>query len=255
MSRVHLVIPDPHAHPDHDNLRADWLAKLIIDLRPDVVINLGDCADMASLSSYDKGKRSFTGRSYRADIESHLDFQESMWGPVKRTKKKLPYRVVLEGNHEHRIEKALDLSPELQGTIGFRDYDFDTYYDEVVRYNGGTPGVVDIDGISYAHYHVSGVMGRGVSGERPASALLAKKYKSCTQGHTHTFDYAVRTDADGRRVQGLVAGVYQDYDAQWAGAQVNALWYPGVAIKRDVENGQYDLQWVSMEALRKEYGG
>lgn len=250
---IHLVVPDQHAHSDFDNSRADLLACLILDLKPDVVVNIGDCADMPSLSSYDKGKRSFVGRSYRADIDAHLDFQDRMWAPVKATKKKLPYRIVLEGNHEHRIEKALDLSPELAGTIGFKDYDFDRYYDNVYRYDGSSPAVVDVDGIAYAHYHCSGVLGRPVSGERPASALLTKRFKSCTMGHTHTFDYCVRTDADGRRVQGLVCGVYQDYRSAWAGG-ANDLWYPGVAIKRNVCDGQYDLQWVSLNSLKKEYG-
>lgn len=254
MSKIHLVIPDPHAHPDFPNDRADYLACLIRDLKPDVVINLGDSADMSSLASYDKGKRAAIGRSYRADIDSHLEFQDRLWGPVKAAKKKLPYRVVLEGNHEHRIEKALDLSPELVGAIGFQDYDFDTYYDRVVRYAGSSPGSLDVDGITYAHYHLSGVMGKSVAGERPAATLLAKKYKSCTQGHSHTFDYTVRTDANGRKLHGLVAGVYQDYDSPWAG-EVNAMWQRGVAIKRNVEDGDYDLQWVSLAALKAEYSG
>src|SRR5690606_28393748 len=116
-------IPDQHAHYQHDNRRADWLSKLTIDLSPDIVVNLGDAADMPSLSSYDKGTRSFQGRSYRQDIDAHLDFQSRWWDPVKARKKRLPYRVVLEGNHEHRIERALDLSPELVETIGFKDYD------------------------------------------------------------------------------------------------------------------------------------
>jgi hypothetical protein len=208
---------------------------------------------MSSLASYDKGKRSAIGRNYRADIDSHLEFQDRLWSPVRAAKKKLPYRVVLEGNHEHRIEKALDLSPEFEGVLSFKDYDFDSYYDRVVRYNGGTPGNVDVDGITYAHFHLSGVMGRPVGGERAASSLLARKYKSCTQGHSHTFDYAVRTDANGRKLHGLVCGVYQDYDAPWAG-EVNALWSSGVAIKRNVENGQYDLQWISLAALKADYG-
>lgn len=254
MSKVHLVIPDQHAHPDFNNDRADYLACLIRDLKPDVVINIGDAADMPSLASYDKGKRAFAGRSYLADINSHLEFQDRLWSPVKAAKKKLPYRVILEGNHEHRIEKALDLSPELEGNIGFQDYDFDTYYDRVIRYAGGTPGILDVDGVSYAHYHLSGIMGKSVGGERPAATLLGKKFKSCTQGHTHTFDYTVRTDVDGKHLHGLVCGVYQDYRAPWAG-EVNNMWYPGVAIKRNVENGHYDLQWVSLAALKKEYSG
>lgn len=253
MTKIHLVIPDQHAHPDFNNDRADWLAQLIIDVKPDVVINIGDAADMASLASYDKGKRSYHGRSYAQDITSHLDFQERLWGPVKLRKKKLPRTIVLEGNHEQRIERALDLSPELQGTIGFNDLDFSTYYDDIVRYDGSTPGIIEVDGISYAHFFISGVMGRSIGGLYPAASLLAKQHSSCTQGHSHLFDLSVQTNVKGEKLFGAVCGVYQDYDSSWAG-NVNRLWHRGVLIKHNVENGNYDPQWVSIEALKKTYG-
>jgi hypothetical protein len=249
---THLVIPDCHAHPDYNNSRADLLARLIIDLQPEVVVNIGDAADLPSLSSYDKGKRSFTGRSYRKDIDSHLDFQERMWEPVKRRKKKLPRTVFFEGNHEHRIEKALDLSPELVGTVGFNDLELGKYYDEIVRYEGGTPGVKTIDGIAYAHYFISGVMGRPLSGLSPAKALVDKRHRSSTCGHSHLADWFV-TSPDGGPIMGCVAGVFQDYDAPWAG-ESNKLWWRGVVIKRNVENGSYDPEFVSLDRLRKEYG-
>ena len=135
---------------------------------------MGDAADMAALSSYDKGKRSFHGKSYKNDLLAHLDFQERLWEPVRATKKKTPYRIILEGNHEHRIEKALDLSPELSGTIGFRDYDFDKYYHEVVRYEGSTPGILHLEGALFSHYFVTGISGRPLGGERPGHMLINK---------------------------------------------------------------------------------
>lgn len=250
---THLVIPDQHANPDYHNNRADWLAGLIKDVRPDVVVNIGDAADMSSMSSYDKGTKGFQGRSYRKDIDSHLEFQDRMWAPVKRSKKKLPCRVMMEGNHEFRLKRALQLSPELDGAISFDDFDFKNYYDEVIEYNGNTPGVYTKDGVSYAHYFISGVACRPISGEHQAYSLLTKQFTSCTQGHTHTTDFAVRTDVNGRRIQGLVVGVYQDYWSDWAG-EANRMWWRGVVIKRNVEDGHYDPQWVSIEALRKEYG-
>lgn len=246
-------MPDQHAHPDHNNDRADYLSHLIIDVQPDVVVNIGDAADMPSLSNYDKGKRSFQGRSYKADINAHLDFQSRVWDPVRARKKKLPYRVVLEGNHEHRIERALDLSPELTGTIGFGDFDFDTYYNDVIRYDGGTPGVVELDGILFAHYFITGVSGRPIGGERPAHMLLDKTGTSCVAGHLHTFDYAVRHNINGKVRSGLIAGCYQDYDNEWAG-NIAHLWRRGVAVLRNVENGDFDLEWWSIARLKKEYG-
>lgn len=252
MTKIHLVIPDPHAHPQYNNDRADYIGKLIVDLKPDVVVNLGDMWDMSSMSGYDRGKKSFQGRQYKKDIDAGLDFDTRMWEPIRKAKKRRPDAYFFEGNHEHRLKKLLDLQPELEGTVGFNDLDLNRNYDEVIEYQGQTPGMMNIDGINYAHYFVSGVMGRPVGGEHPAYSLITKEFSSCTCGHIHTMDYSVRTDANGRKLHGLVAGVYQDYDSDWAG-EVNKLWWRGVVIKRNVEDGNYDPQFVSLEALKKEY--
>lgn len=253
MSKTHLVIPDSHAHYKHNNNRAEWVGKLIRDIKPDVVVDLGDSADMPSLADMDKGKRTFQGRTYQKDIEAHNDFHDRLWNEVKKSKKKLPLRVTLHGNHEHRIDRALDNNPALEGVISYDDLNLDRWYDVVVPYTGGTPGVIDLDGVHYAHYFVSGVMGRAISGEHPAYTLLSKKHVSCTAGHLHTFDYCTRTRADGQKIMGLVAGCYQDYDSEWAG-EICGLWDKGVVVKRGVEKGCYDLEWISIERLKKEYG-
>lgn len=253
MSKTHIVIPDAHAHYQHNNNRAEWIGKLILDVKPDVVINLGDTADMPSLSGYDKGKKSFHGRTYAADIAAANDFEERLWGTVRAGKRKMPRRITLIGNHEQRIDRAVNIQPELAGTVSYKDLDLERWYDEVVHYAGDTPGVIEVDGVHYAHYFISGVMGRAIGGEHPAYSLLSKEYVSCTQGHTHVFDHCVRTRADGRKIIGLVAGVYQDYNSDWAG-EVNKLWQRGVAVKRHVDRGTYDLQWISLDALKREYG-
>lgn len=254
MSKLHLVIPDPHAHPEHNNDRALWLGQFIREVKPDVVINLGDQADMPSLSSYDKGKRSFTGRSYAADLAAHLDFSEKMWGSVRKAKKKLPRTIFLEGNHEHRIEKALDLSPELEGTIGFRDFDLDTHYDDVVRYQGGTPGTIEVDGVNYAHYFVTGVLGKPSAGIHPAYHLNVKQAMSSVQGHTHSLDFNVHTAGNGRKLMSLVAGCAFDYKSDWAGTADRFYWR-GVILLHDVEDGQFDPEFISLDRLRKAYDG
>lgn len=252
--KSHLVIPDPHSHWEHDNVRASLLSNLISDLRPDVVVNLGDQWDMPSLSSYDKGLRSFQGRTYSADIASGCEFSDRLWGPIKRRKKKLPLRVFLHGNHENRIEKALQLSPELEGTISFNDLCLSDFYDIVVPYSGkNTPGIIELDGITYAHYLISGIMGRPIGGEHPAYTLISKGFTSCTVAHSHLLDYCIRTRPDGSRAMGLVAGCFVDYQSDWAG-ESQKLWWPGVVFCRNLEQGQYDPQFISLAALRKEYG-
>lgn len=201
---------------------------------------------------YDKGKRDFQNRTYAADIDAGLDFSERLFAPIRHAKKRQPTKIYIEGNHDQRIERALDLSPELVGTVSFNDLDLKRDYDEIVRYEGDTPGTITVDGVTYAHFFISGVMGRALGGEHPAYTLLAKQFLSCTAAHSHTFDYCVRADANGHPVMGLVAGCFLDYNAEWAGER-NRLWTRGVAICRDVEDGAYDLQWISMAALKQEY--
>ena len=257
LSKTHLCIGDPHAHPDYHNDRADWLGKLILDLKPDVVVNIGDAADLPSLSTYDKGKASFYARNYEKDITAHLDFQDRMWYPMFKSKKKLPRRVVIEGNHEHRIKRLLDLEPHLSGGrygVSFNDLAFKDYYNDVVEYNGGSPGIINIDGIDYSHYFVSGISGRPLQSIHHAFDLTVKRFNSSTCGHSHLFDHHVRRDSSGNQRQGLVAGVYQDYASPWAGA-INKNWNSGICIKRGVEGGAYDLEWVSIERMKELYGG
>jgi len=255
VSKIHLIVPDQHSHPDNNNDRADWLGQLIKDVRPDVVVNMGDAADLASLSHFDKGKASFFARSYEKDIESHLDFQRRLWAPTKKAKRKQPYRVVLEGNHEFRIKRALELSPELSGDrygLSFNDLDFNKYYHDVIEYKGNTPGITEVDGVSYAHYFISGVMGRPIGGDHHAASLLVKNFTSCVAAHSHTADFAIRTDTRGKHIMGLVCGVYQDYTPSWAG-HCGDLWWRGAVILHNVEEGCFDPQFISIKALREEY--
>lgn len=252
-----LVVPDQHAHPDFNNDRADWLGKLILDLKPDVVVNMGDTFDMPSLSSYDKGKASFHGASYEKDINAGLDFLDRMWSPIKKAKKKRPYSVFLEGNHCHRLKKVLEYQPELAGDkfgVSYKNYQLTDYHHEVVYYEGQTPGIYTRQDISFAHYMVSGLMGRPIGGEHHASSLLAKNHCSCVVAHSHTVDWSVRSSPTGNRIMGLVSGVYQDYKSPWAG-NVSHLWWSGVVYLRGAENGVYDPEFISLGALRREYGG
>lgn len=124
---IHLVIPDPHAHPDYHNKRFEALGNLIVDLKPDKVICLGDFADLPSLCSYDKGTKGFEGRRYKDDIDSALDAQEKLFDPIKKAKKKRPEFYMLEGNHEHRISRAISAdAAKLDGIISLDDLKYES---------------------------------------------------------------------------------------------------------------------------------
>jgi hypothetical protein len=253
LGKSHLFVPDPHATPDHHNKRFSWLGQLVVDLKPDVVICAGDWADMNALCSYDKGTKGYEGRRYKQDINAAIDAQERFFDPIKRAKKKLPRFVMLEGNHEHRIERSISLdAAHLDGVISQDDLAYEDFGWEYVRYEGSTPGIIVIDGIAYAHFFTSGVMNRAISGTHPAYQLLVKQFMSCTQGHAHVLDYCVRTNADGNHIRGLVAGCYLDYEPDYAGV-ANDLWWRGVVFKKDVQDGSYEPTFISLDQIREAY--
>lgn len=250
---IHLVYGDVHASVSSDNSRADLLSKLIRDIRPNVVVNIGDVCDLPSLSSYDKGKSQFYGRNYRADIDAHLEFEDRVWGPVKRQKQKLPFRVVTLGNHDFRIERVLQSSPEFAGALSIKDLDLDTYYDEVIPYDGyGTPGMITVDGIQYAHYVPAGLTGKALSSMHQGYQLLQKRYRSTTVGHSHVMSYENKSIGRDKFIHGLCLPCFTEESFDWAGNVVE-LWNRGVIIKRNVEDGNYDLEYVSLARLKQEY--
>jgi hypothetical protein len=156
----------------------------------------------------------------------------------------------------HRLKKVLEYQPELSGDrfgVSYKNYQLSDYHHEVVHYEGQTPGIYTRQGISFAHFLVSGLMGRPIGGEHHAASLLAKNHCSCVVAHSHTLDFSVRSSPTGNRIMGLVAGVYQDYKSPWAG-NVSHLWWSGVVYLRGAEDGIYDPEFISLGALRGQYG-
>jgi len=255
-----LVIPDSHARPDVSNNRYAWLAKLAFDRKPDVIINMGDWFDMPSLSSYDKGKKSFEGRRYALDIEAgnnaialfEITLNKLAKEEAQRTKKAAyrPRKIALAGNHEERILRAINNQSELDGTIGYHDFLFNTagwsFHDFLEP--------VVVSGVAFSHYFGSGVMNQPIGGESPAASLVKKKFHSCVAGHSHLRDYAERTDVTGKRLQGLVAGCYLEpgQTESYAG-EAQKLWWNGLVYLHNVKDGTFDPEFIGMERIVKEY--
>lgn len=247
--QIHIVIPDSHARPGFNNDRYDWLASLIVDIKPDVVVDIGDWFDMESLSSYDKGKKSFEGRRYNKDIEIGIEAQDRLLVPILKQKRKLPRFIRTLGNHENRINKAVNLAPELDGLLTTEDFQSKEYRWEEIPFNQP----IEVDGIHYCHHFPSGAMGKPVGGENIGRMLIQKKHASCTQGHSHLLDYSIRTSLGGKKVHGLSVGCFFDYEMDYAGP-VNAIYDRGVVIKTNVVDGNYDFRWISIQQLKDTYG-
>lgn len=257
MGKTAVVFTCAHSKPTVSNERALWLSELIYDVRPDYVVDLGDTVDLQSLASQDVGKPGLMVMSnYEADIDHHLDFQEKLRYKVKKNKVKRPAYFGFEGNHEHRIKTALEKDPRLAGHkkgISFKDLETPRYYSEYHEYYCGAPALAEYDGVSYAHFVAAGNYGTAMSGEHHAYSLIKKRHSSTTVGHSHKRNVYFKDDAHPNPSIGLVAGCFKGNDEHWAG-QANRDWWKGVVIKRNIQDGWYDPEFVSLGALKKAYG-
>lgn len=250
----HLVLPDVQAKPGVDFTYLNKIGRYACEKKPDTIVCLGDFADMPSLSSYDQGKKSFEGRRYTADVQASKDAMVSLLSPIweyniraKKNKEKQykPKLVLTLGNHENRINRAVNDDPKLDGVLSVSDLGYANYGWEV----HGFLDVVVLDGVAYSHYFTTGLMGRPVT---TASACLAKKHMSCIQGHQQGLQIATGYKADGGRLTSVIAGSCYEHDEEYMSSQGNKHWR-GFLMLHDVKDGEFDLMSVSLDYINKKY--
>lgn len=252
-----VVFSCAHTDPDVGNERFDWLGEFLYDIKPDAVIDLGDGADMRSLNSYDtRYPQAIVSQNYEEDINSYNEAMERMRWKFRHHKRKRPFYVGFEGNHENRIKKAIAHDPRLEGSrygISFGHLQTDQWFDEYHEYENSAPAIADYFGVSYAHFFASGNYGTATSGLHHAYTLLQNRNHSSTCGHSHKRSVYFKDSAHPNPIIGMVVGCFKGADEGWAG-QANKEWWKGVVVKREMENGVYEPEFVSMERLKETYG-
>lgn len=258
MSKSGILFTCAHADPKVSNERANLLGELIYDMKPDYVIDLGDTADLASLSSHDtRYPKTVAMNNYEKDIDAYGDFQERLRHRVRKAKVKRPMYIGHEGNHETRIRRALAHDPRLEGErhgLSFKHLETNRWYDEYHEYKNSAPAISTYEGVSFAHYLASGNYGTAMSGKHHAYSLVDKRHASICVGHSHKRGVYFKDDAHPHASIGLVAGCFKGREESWAG-QANSEWWKGVVALHRLENGVFEPEFISLDRLREEYGG
>lgn len=239
---THLVIPDCQVKPGVPLDHLTWLGKYIAHKRPDVIVCIGDFADMPSLSSYDKGKKSFEGRRYKADVDAAKQGMANLVNGFGSIKDYSPKMILTLGNHEDRINRSVEEDAKLDGVIGIGDLEYDRFWNVIPFLKP-----VSIDGIEYAHYFTTGSMGRACSSAR---AMLNVRHGSCIQGHHQQTDVAFHPQTQHIAI---MAGCFYQHDEAYLGAQGNVV-RRQVWVLHEVNNGLFDPMPVSLDFLRRRYG-
>jgi hypothetical protein len=255
MTKRHFILPDAQVKPGQSYDYLERVGHYIVDHQPDVVVNIGDFADMPSLSSYDVGKKSFEGRRYIADVEASREAMAQLLKPMteynerqrKNGKKQYkPQMILTLGNHEHRINRVVDSDPKLDGTISVDDLGYSSFGWEVKDFLE----VAVVDGIAYSHYFVTGTSGRPI---QSTNILLNKKHMSCVAGHQQGRQVSYGYRADGKRIFGIIAGSCYEHDEDYMGPQGNKHWR-GCIMLNEVNDGEADEMFVSLSYLERKYG-
>jgi len=250
-----LVIPDCQVKAGVPVEHLVWAGKAICDYRPDVVVNIGDFADMPSLSTHDtKGSKYFEGLRYNIDVDTTKLAMKLLLQPLrdlqetqKESKHKVykPRMVLTLGNHEHRINRAVNNNPMLEGLISTKDlgYENDWEVHEFLH-------PVFINGVGFNHYWPVGAMGRPAAS--PA-AIVSKLHMSCVAGHQQGRSVAYGKRADGRSICAIIAGSFYQHDEDYMDQLSNKHWR-GLVVLNEVEDGHFDEMFLSIEYLKGKYG-
>ncbi len=252
--RKHIIVPDCQLKPGVPTEHLEWIGEYIVAKRPDVLVIIGDWADMSSLSRYDMGKKSYEGRKYTDDILAANDGLQKLMAPIARAQEKESRRrmkqwklrkIVTLGNHEDRINRAVEDARQWEDKISIDDIHFKQLGFEVYPFLQQ----VEVDGVTYCHYFPSGPKGQPIG---TARSLLTKLHQSCFAGHLQGRDIAYGKRANGQRITGIICGSCYLHDEAYLGPQGNNVWR-GIYVLHEVEDGVFDEMPVSLRFLKQWY--
>jgi hypothetical protein len=244
----HFIIADRQNKPDVPLEHNRWVGQAIAKYQPDVVVDIGDGPDFESISRHSEdGTLAKEGKRLKADIDAYNEGEALLRDGMGRFRPKRMVR--LRGNHDQRLANFVDRHPVLEGLIGFHLLDDKGW--EIVPYRDGTPGIVIIDGVRYAHFFAHPNTGKPIGGT--IATRIAKIGGSFVQGHEQGLKRGDVQFATGEMAYGVVAGSCYLHDEPYKGA-ANKHWR-GVVVLNEVRAGQFCDMPLSIDYLCREFTG
>lgn len=240
------VITDVQAKPGVPLEHLTWAGKYLAEKQPDVIVCIGDFADMESLSSYDRGSGRAEGRRIKADFAAAAIAMSNLMTPIAKAKGYKPKLVLTLGNHEHRILRATTDDPMWEGVLNIEDLRYQDYGWEVHPFMQP----VVIGGVSFCHYFPSGIMGKPIT---TARSLLTKLHMSAFAGHQQGRDIAYARRADGRDMTAIISGSFYQHEEKYLTPFTNNHWR-GFYMLHEVKDGSFDEMALSINYLKRAFG-
>ncbi len=239
------IIADTQAKPNVSLEYMSWIGKYIFDKKPDIVVHIGDAYDFESLSSYDKGKKSFEGRRLKADIEAGNESMRLLLAEFQKDGYN-PRLVFCMGNHEARFDRLADEMPELDGFVGTDTLPLAEMGWEVYPFL--KPAV--IENIFFVHYLANPMTGKPYGGT--AMNQLKTVGNSFVVGHKQCLDVAIRPTLDGKHQIGIINGAAYDIEEPYKGYTGNNH-FRGITMLHEVKDSFGLPMFISLDYLKKRY--
>lgn len=253
--RKHLVIPDTQIRPDSPTDMLAWVGEYIVEKKPEVIVQLGDFADMESLCFYDEGKIGFEGRRYKEDLKASKNAMDTLCEPMidynkrqRKSKQKMyqPEMYLTLGNHENRINRMVENDPKMDGMHGVFELGYEEYGWNVIPFLEPK----EIDGVTYCHYFTYELTNNPISGTM--QNRLNKIGFSFIAGHQQIYKVGTKSLINGKVIRGLVQGAFYIEDEEYRGPQSNNE-KRSIFLLHEVKDGDYSLMEISLDYLCRRY--
>lgn len=250
-----LQIPDAHDSPAlPDKSRFKWFGMLAADIRPDVIVNIGDEADFDSISFHVRNDTQ-AGRlkpSFMADIESLNRAKEAMEEPIAKCSDYKPVKKKTRGNHENRIWRHEDLNPEIAGMMQVEYHAVMSKYGwEEAAYGD----FVNIAGVDFVHIPLTKML-KPRGGDNASTIMARKTVRDTVVGHTHNAQQRCETkDGYDERVRVFETGTAlpQGHVQKYAEHGASGWWW-GVNLFTIINGRIEGWQAIPMFELQQRYG-
>ena len=242
------VLPDAQVRKGVPTEHLKWYGQYIADKQPEVIVCIGDFADVPSLSTYAQaGSIDAEGARYQADKESVWAAMDTFLTPIAKVAGYKPKLVLTYGNHEDRITRAIHADPRrLMGVISLADLRYEKYGWQTIPFLQP----ITIGGVAFCHYFPSGIMGKPIT---TARALLTKLHMSSFAGHQQGKDIAFSRRADGGDMIAIISGSFYQHNESYLSPFANGHWR-GAWFLNEVKDGGFDEMPLSIDFLRRRFG-
>ncbi len=267
MQRTVLVIPDGHVDDLNDQSRWSLLGHLIVDRKPDVIVELGDFVSVNSLSHFDKHKsRVMENKRFPLEMQAGRHALSLLFDPMDTHNMKMrkqhgpkykPVVIWCEGNHEHRVTMYLDYHAQLEGQLELHLPHNLNYASFPITQVVPFKEYVTINGVSFTHAPINSAA-KAVSGKYAIQRASEIFGTSLVFGHLHRKEGLNVKRHGVNLTQFNSAGCFFEHTDDYAEGAQNVYWRGVIFLTMwddlDPESyGRFDVDEISIARLRNEY--